>query len=563
MTATTSSIRRFVTETSPVRPATLGCTRCRFGLVFALLFAIGAAATAQERPGPFEPASVVVWNREITVFRMPYGSSSPADRALRARRTIESLPLDRIGNDIELQPATVTGLEGLLVSVGGVVLFGIAEDDLDPLSGETLASAGERARQRLRGVFDARIEQRRVATLLRGFGTAVVAVLVLAVVFYGDSRLRRRVERRFERREQAVSRRIGGFDVRPLLTTTRRSVVALVVWTWRLMLSYVALTVVLAQFPYTRPWADRLGQLLFDLARHLAGNVVAALPDLLVAIVIFVIALMVTRAIDALLKGAEGGQFEVSWLHPTTVPATRRIIKLVIWLFAISFAYPFLPGAESRAFQTLSVLTGAALSLGATGIVGQLISGLVLIYSQALKKGDLVQIGDTVGFVVEIGILSTKLRTTRGELVTLPNTVVLTQRVTNYFAEGALLATTVTIGYEAPWRQVHALLLGAAERTAGLLREPKPYVVQRGLSQFYIEYELRAGLERPADRYPVLTALHTQILDAFNEAGVQIMTPQYEEQPRQRLVVPRDAWHGRPADTGEAARDNQETEVRE
>jgi len=202
-------------------------------------------------------------------------------------------------------------------------------------------------------------------------------------------------------------------------------------------------------------------------------------------------------------------------------------------------------------------LAGAMLTLGSSGLMTQLMSGLVLIYSGALKPGDLVHIGDTLGFVVDIGILSTHLRTPRGELITIPNAVLIGKQVTNYDAD-ALIPATVSIGYDVPWRRVHDLLLLAAERTPGLRSQPPPYIVQRSLSQFYVEYELRVRPERFEDRMKTLSALHARIQDLFNEHGVQIMTPQFESQPERPLVAPRASWNERltagpdPSKTNEA-----------
>jgi small-conductance mechanosensitive channel len=191
------------------------------------------------------------------------------------------------------------------------------------------------------------------------------------------------------------------------------------------------------------------------------------------------------------------------------------------------------------------------ISLGSSGIVNQVMSGFTITYSRALRLGDFVRIGDVEGTVTHLGTLSTKIKTERREEVTIPNAVVISQVMTNYsrFAEseGVLLPTTVTIGYDAPWRQVHALLLLAAERTPGIRQQPPPVVRQSKLDDFYVAYTLLMVPEEPHLRLVVLDRLHANIQDAFNEHGVQIMSPHYEMDPQAAKLVPRDRWNLPPA----------------
>ncbi len=190
-------------------------------------------------------------------------------------------------------------------------------------------------------------------------------------------------------------------------------------------------------------------------------------------------------------------------------------------------------------------------SLGSSGIINQVMSGLTITYSRALRKGDFVRIGDVEGTVTHLGLLSTKVKTPRREEMTIPNAFVSSNITTNYSrlheSEGVFVPTAVTIGYDVPWRQVHALLLLAAERTSGIRRQPPPAVRQSGLRDFYVEYTLLVSLDDPAMRPPVLDSLHANIQDAFNEFGVQIMSPNYEADPEGRKVVPREKWFEAPA----------------
>jgi small-conductance mechanosensitive channel len=214
-------------------------------------------------------------------------------------------------------------------------------------------------------------------------------------------------------------------------------------------------------------------------------------------------------------------------------------------------AYPYLPGSQTEAFKGVSVFLGLIISLGSSGIVSQLMSGLMITFSRALRLGDFVRIGDVEGTVTHLGVLSTKIRTLRNEEATIPNAVVVSQTTTDYSrfgdSEGAFTPTSVTIGYDTPWRQVHALLLLAAERTPGLRRDPKPLVLQAGLEDFYVKYTLFVCLELQQSRPYTLAALHANIQDTFNEYGVQIMSPNYVLDPTAPKVVPRKDWFAAPA----------------
>ena len=192
--------------------------------------------------------------------------------------------------------------------------------------------------------------------------------------------------------------------------------------------------------------------------------------------------------------------------------------------------------------------------------MSQIMSGFMITYSRALRTGHFVRIGDVEGTVTHLGVLSTKVKTLWQEEVTIPNAVVVAQTTIDYSrlsdTEGVFTPTSVTIGYDAPWRQVHALLLLAAQRTVGLRRAPKPVVLQASLEDFYVKYTLIVCLERQQSRLITLDALHSNIQDLFNEYGVQIMSPNYVLDPAAPKVVPKQNWFAAPAASPEPARPN-------
>lgn len=528
-------------------------------LVVAALLGRAAPLEAQAAQAPDRasvarggrPTTLTVWNHPIVVFRATVRQASPASRAAAAAERIEALPDDVRAEDIKVEPATIGDVSGVLLFARDRTLFAIVPEDLDPTAGETLESASRYAADEVRAVLRARLDQRRVPVILRGIAVSVAATAVLALVLWLVARAGERALRRLRAATHARAVPVLGRDVWPFLDALERSLVAATAWGLGSVAVYLWLTVVFHAFPYSRPWSERLGVWLVGLLQTLGTGAVQAIPGLFAVAVIFLATRFVLRLLDTLFRAVEQGALTLRGVQPDTARATRRIVAVLVWIFALTVAYEYIPGSETDAFKAVGIFTGLMVSLGSAGLVNHLMSGLVVVYSRALRPGELVQAGEVVGRVHEVGLLSTKLVTPRREEVTIPNAVLAGTTVTNYSrltAEGgALVSTRVTIGYDQPWRQVHALLLLAAGRTPGVRAEPRPFVVQRALADFHVEYELRAHIERPEDRFRVLSDLHAQIQDAFNEFGVQIMSPAFESQPDRSVVVPKARWYASPA----------------
>ena len=318
-----------------------------------------------------------------------------------------------------------------------------------------------------------------------------------------------------------------------------------------LSVAYLWLTFVLARFPLTEPLGDRLGDFLLDLLEDIGSSFIGAMPSLTTVVVILFLTKAANDAIGNFFRAAKAGRVYAPGLHADTVSATHRLVTVMVWGLGIAIAYPFIPMSNSDAFKGLSVMLGFMFTLGSAGIVNQLMSGLVLVYARALSVGDFVEVGNNSGVVSQVGVLSTKIINMRNEEITIPNAVLVGNPIRNFSRlageRGTLVSTQVTIGYDTPWRQVHALLIAAAKQTPGLRAVPTPFVYQKGLADWYVEYELFAHMDSPLERVPVLSALHANIQDQFNTHGVQIMSPHFNSQPASNLVVPRDNWYAAPA----------------
>jgi small-conductance mechanosensitive channel len=317
-----------------------------------------------------------------------------------------------------------------------------------------------------------------------------------------------------------------------------------------LLLTYSWLTIVLRRFPYTRPWGETLRASLFSAAASGGRSLLDHLPDLLTVLAIVLLTRFIVRLVTFAFHTVEEGRVTLPGVFPETAQPTRRIAVALLWVFALVLSYEFLPGAKSDAFKGVSVFIGLIISLGSTGIMNQVMSGLMVTYSRAVRVGDFVRIGDVEGTVTQLGTLSTKIKTPRNEEVTIPNALVVTQAATNFSRhadDGVMAPASVTIGYDVPWRQVQALLVMAAERTPGVRRQPPPVVLQTALGDFAVEYKVLVCVDQPHRRIVTLNALHANIQDAFNEYGVQIMSPSYEADPSERKTVPPSQWYAAPA----------------
>ena len=523
--------------------------------VLALVLAAPPSRGEGPAPGPAasrpEPAVVTLGAREVATFRAEVFARPPATRARDAQRVLDEIVREGASGEVHVRSEG----EARLFLVGSRMVFALVPADLDPVAGETIDTAAEADTRSLAQALSEMRERRSGNDLLAAVVASAVATALFLLVVAALRLLRRLLEGRFVALTQRHAARLqaGGKAFVPLRWLTDS-----VTWTVRIAIvladffaAYLWLAYVLRRFPWTRPWGEELGLFLVTTARAIGMGALRQVPDLFLVVVIALLTRFLTKLSDAFFEAIEKGRLRVSPALAETTRPTRRIVTAVLWVFALIMAYPYLPGSGTEAFKGVSVVLGVMVSLGSTTIVGQVFSGFMLLYARVFKVGDFVRIGDVEGTVEAQGIFTTKITTPWNDEMAIPNAVVAGAILRNYSRSrspgGPLLSTRVTIGYDAPWRQVEGLLLLAAERTEGLKGDPAPFVRHWSLADFYVEYELNAAIERPVDRIAVLTALHANIQDAFNEHGVQIMSPHYLGDPEAPKVVPPARWSPAPA----------------
>ena len=305
----------------------------------------------------------------------------------------------------------------------------------------------------------------------------------------------------------------------------------LIRWVVYLFLLYITLSFIFSIFPFTRGWADKLISLILSPLKKVLIAVVQYFPNLFSIIVIAVIMKYFIRLVKYIFNEINEEKLTIPGFHPDWAMPTYSIVRMLLFAFMIVLIYPFLPGSGSDIFKGVSVFVGILFSLGSSSAISNMVAGLVITYMRPFKIGDRIKIGDITGDVIEKTLLVTRVRTPKNEEITIPNSAVLSGNTTNYStmakADGLIIYSTVTIGYDVPWREMHKALLNAAERTSTLLKEPKPFVLQTSLDDFYVSYQINAYTREAAAQARIYSELHQHIQDCCNEVGIEIMSPHY------------------------------------
>lgn len=519
-------------------------------LALLIAFALPASAATPSTDAPTE-AQLVVANRTIATFRSSYGGPPPEVRAERASRRIKELVDQSAAPTVSTVPYAIDGRTGIAIRAGDQILFALSQQDLDPDSSQSLDAAAQQAARLVQQVLEAYREQASPRMLLRAVLVSLVATAIAWGLLWLLLLLGRRVTAwvavMLERR-LAKTRGIGWarYTYGLVLRIAQVLLIAIALFVLDLWLTFV-----LKQFPITSPLGDHLIDYLFVYAGHFGDALLAAIPGLVAIAIIIVITQAIAGVVRSIFDATQAGTISLPGIHPETASATRRIVISGVWAFAFALAYPYIPGSNTDVFKGVSVLLGFLLTLGSAGVVSQLMGGLVLTYARALRVGDYVKINEVEGVVQELSTLSIKIVNVRNEEITIPNAALVGSAIFNYSRRadslGTMLSTKVTIGYDAPWRQIHALLVEAAKRVPDIRATPEPYVYQRALNDFYVEYELFCQIDDARRRVPILSLLHGAIQDCFNEYGVQIMSPHFFEQPAQAVISPKEQWYAAPA----------------
>jgi small-conductance mechanosensitive channel len=373
------------------------------------------------------------------------------------------------------------------------------------------------------------------STLIKEVGLALLVITLLGLLIYFSNRLFRWTATKIQQQQDKKIKGIkiknyelfdAGRQVRVLLMLN-----TLVKWMFILLLIYITLPILFGIFPWTENFADALFGYILNPVKKIAFGFWNYLPNLITIIVLVIVFRYILKFLRFLKTEIARGNLTISGFYPDWANPTYQILRILILAFLVVVIFPYLPGSNSPVFQGISVFLGFLFTFGSMGSLSNIMAGLVLTYMRVFKINDRVKIGEVVGDVIEKSLLVTRIRTIKNEIISIPNSTVMSSHTINYSSDtvqkGLILHTTVTIGYDVPWKDVYQALITAADRTDLLLKDPKPFVLQTSLDDFYVAYQINAYTKEPNRQATIYSDLHQNIQDTFNEAGIEIMSPHY------------------------------------
>ena len=476
-------------------------------------------------------------NQELFTIRQGIGSFSAQERAKSITARIE-----KIADDDALSPEDLTIKidpedKNPSIILGDTVIATITSKDakLHAVSQDVLA---ERALAKIKAAIVRYRQERQPDNLLKDAVLTVSATLSTVLIFWTmifiSLRVFPQIQRLitslvpgvvFQNFEIISSQTIGIFSLR-VLQFIRTLII--------LTILYFYLTFVLRLFPWTRKFGDGFLQYFFRALEVFSQEIAKYLPNIFIILLIVFITHYLLRAIKPFFTALERENLVIHGFYPDWAKPTYNLLSLLIIALAIVIAFPYLPGFNSPAFQGVSVFLGVLFSLGSTSAIANVVGGIILIYTRSFQLGDKISIGDVIGDVIEKGLLVTRIRTPANRIITIPNSSLLNTNVINFsvsqreFEQPLILQTTVTLGYDLPWRKVHETLKEAALATKFIVSEPDPFVLQTSLDDFYVSYQLNAYTDHPSKMVYIYSELHQNIQDKCNEVGIEIMSPHYK-----------------------------------
>lgn len=321
---------------------------------------------------------------------------------------------------------------------------------------------------------------------------------------------------------------------------------------YAVMLLQLILTVPLlfAIFPQTKDLAYKLFSYIWDPIKSIFLGIVEYIPNLFTIFVIWLAVKYLVRLVLYLASEIQSERLKIGGFYADWAMPTFHIVRFLLYAFMIAMIYPYLPGSKSGVFQGISVFVGLIVSLGSSTVIGNIIAGLVITYMRPFKLGDRIKLNDTTGNVIEKTPLVTRIRTPKNEVVTIPNAFIMSSHTVNFSQSardyGLIIHSEVSVGYDIPWRKTHQLLVEAALNTPGVVDDPRPFVLETSLQDYYPVYQVNAYIKDANQLAQVYSDLHQNIQDRFNEEGIEIMSPHYiATRDGSETTIPKDDLRGK------------------
>lgn len=368
-------------------------------------------------------------------------------------------------------------------------------------------------------------------------GLVLAVILGLTVLIKLINFLFKKGEIYFRRKNQQLFDYLVGKEIKILSPEQIQNILLKVYNVVRILviiiIIYLSLPLMFSIFPETEGLTSQLIQWILTPVLKTLNAVIAFLPDLFTIVVIYLFFKYTIKGLKYFVTEISKGTLKIKGFHADWATPTFNILKFVLYAFMLVIVWPYLPGSGSAAFQGVSVFLGILISLGSSSAITNMVAGLVITYMRPFKIGDRVKIGDHVGDVVEKTMLVTRIKTIKNEDITVPNSAVLSGSTINYSSntrnmnDGLIVHTTITIGYDVPWKKLHEVLIKAALKVDLIKNDPKPFVLQTSLDDFYVSYQINAYTKFATKQAVIYSELHQNIQDACNEAGIEILSPHY------------------------------------
>ena len=371
--------------------------------------------------------------------------------------------------------------------------------------------------------------KRKLLGVLYVLGSMIVLGLLIWATNYAYRRWRYRLLRRLLRRTLPLT--IKDYEVlnlhrQGILFLTGFNVLRYLII---LLLLFIFVPMFFAAFPETKSFTYTIFGYVWDPFVSILKSIMGFLPKFFQIIVIIFCFRYLVRGLNYLMNEIGSGRLKINGFYADWAQPTYLILRVLCYSFMIVMIWPLLPSSDSQVFQGVSVFIGIIISLGSSSIIGNVMAGMVMTYMRPFHVGDFIKYGDMEGFVIEKSVLVTRIRTRKNDVITIPNSNLMTSQTTNYTFSahnyGVIVHTKVTIGYDMQWQLIRDLLLDAAAKTSHLQKKPEPFVRITALDDFYVEYEINAYTRKSDLLGDIYSELHQNILDSFHSNGVEIMSP--------------------------------------
>lgn len=460
------------------------------------------------------------------------GASTPQERAKNISLKIKKLYEDDF---LKIDSIVVVKSENTYdIVYGDTVIMSVSENDAI-WYGKSMEILAANFKDAIKKSISVAKSDNSLLRVLSRIGLVILVIAIVGFLFLLIGRGAVRLIVQLTEKKQKWLKDLSYKDYTFLTAEQEKRIVLFLIkvlkWFIYALLLYISLPIIFSIFPFSRDWADALFHLIWSPFKGVLIAVWEYIPKLFSILVIYVVMKYFIRFVRYIFHEIESEKLKISGFHADWAMPTYSIVKFLLYAFMFVLIFPYLPGSDSNIFKGVSVFVGILFSLGSSSAIANMVAGLVITYMRPFKMGDRIRIGDVTGDVVEKNLLVTRIITIKNEVITIPNSSVLSGNTTNYSSEanekGLIIHTTVTITYDVPWKEMYQALISAALRTDMILAEPKPFVLQTSLDDFYVSYQINAYTREPSRQAVIYSNLHQNIQDCCNEAGIEILSPHY------------------------------------